>query len=226
MNIILWIMLITLISGTGGTGLGGVISALIKDDSEKIVSLLLSFAGGVMLSVVCFDLITQSLFPSHDLGAPQHLWILIASVSVGFCIIWLLNHIIDKITNPEVPHIDHDHPRTADNLNELYHIDHLDIHRKSKTQLFSAGIIMAVAIALHNMPEGMVIGAAYVGSTSGTVFSGTGLLMAIVIGLHNIPEGMAVAVPLIAGGMSRSKAIAITALSGAPTILGAVMRKL
>ena len=47
--------------------------------------------------------------------------------------------------------------------------------------------------------------------------------MAIVIGLHNIPEGMAVSVPLAAGGMNKAKAVAITALSGAPTILGAII---
>lgn len=47
--------------------------------------------------------------------------------------------------------------------------------------------------------------------------------MAIIIGLHNIPEGMAVAVPLAAGGMHKAKAVAITALSGAPTIIGAVI---
>ena len=47
--------------------------------------------------------------------------------------------------------------------------------------------------------------------------------MAIVIGLHNIPEGMAVAVPLISGGMPKWKAVVITAITGAPTIIGALM---
>jgi ZIP family zinc transporter len=49
------------------------------------------------------------------------------------------------------------------------------------------------------------------------------MIMALVIGLHNIPEGMAVAVPLISGGMSKWRSVGVTALSGAPTILGAVM---
>ena len=51
----------------------------------------------------------------------------------------------------------------------------------------------------------------------------SGLVMAVVIGLHNIPEGMAVSVPLISGGMSRVRAVLVTALSGAPTILGALI---
>ncbi|MCQ2446615.1 MAG: ZIP family metal transporter, partial [Clostridia bacterium] len=48
-------------------------------------------------------------------------------------------------------------------------------------------------------------------------------IIAVVIGLHNIPEGMSVSVPLISGGMKKWKAIAITALSGAPTIIGAML---
>ena len=47
--------------------------------------------------------------------------------------------------------------------------------------------------------------------------------MAVVIGLHNIPEGMAVSVPLTAGGMKRFKAVLLTALTGAPTVLGAIL---
>ena len=69
----------------------------------------------------------------------------------------------------------------------------------------------------------MVIGAAYVGADVNALWSGSGFLIALVIGLHNIPEGMAVGVPLIAGGMKRSKAILTTALSGLPTVLGAVI---
>ena len=55
------------------------------------------------------------------------------------------------------------------------------------------------------------------------IFSGSGFIMAIVIGLHNVPEGMAVSVPLISGGMSKTKAVLLTALSGLPTVLGAVL---
>jgi len=48
-------------------------------------------------------------------------------------------------------------------------------------------------------------------------------VLAILIGLHNIPEGMAVSVPLISGGMPRSKAVLLTALSGVPTMVGALL---
>ena len=49
------------------------------------------------------------------------------------------------------------------------------------------------------------------------------LTLAILIGLHNIPEGMAVSVPLIGGGMKKGKAVALTAISGFPTVVGALL---
>ncbi|MDE5548027.1 MAG: ZIP family metal transporter, partial [Clostridia bacterium] len=55
------------------------------------------------------------------------------------------------------------------------------------------------------------------------LFSGAGFIMAILIGLHNIPEGMAVSVPLISGGMGKAKAVSLTALSGLPTVFGALL---
>ena len=84
-----------------------------------------------------------------------------------------------------------------------------------------AGIVMASAIALHNVPEGMTIGASY--ASSNGVMGSAALVLAVLIGLHNIPEGMAVSVPLISGGMERWKAVLITACSGIPTILGALL---
>ena len=82
---------------------------------------------------------------------------------------------------------------------------------------------MAAAIALHNVPEGMVIGASFARTANETLLNRGGLTMAIIIGLHNIPEGMAVAVPLISGGMSKWCSVVVTALTGFPTILGALL---
>ncbi len=223
MSILLWVLLITFVSGVGGTGLGGVISACIRKDSKKTVSLLLSFAGGVMLAVVCFDLVSSALFPSGARTA-EHLPLVLAGIAFGFALIALLNFWIDRNTNHEVTHVNQEsHPKTADDLDELIHSDHFSEHKREQSSLFTAGLIMAAAIALHNLPEGMVIGAAYAGTTATDVFSGSGILIAAVIGLHNVPEGMAVAVPLIAGGTKRSHAIWITALSGLPTVLGALI---
>jgi len=67
----------------------------------------------------------------------------------------------------------------------------------------------------------MTIGASY--ASNDAVMGSSALVLAVLIGLHNIPEGMAVSVPLISGGMGKTKAVVLTALSGAPTIIGALL---
>ena len=212
------LILATAMAGVVGTGLGGLIGALLEKDSNRTVSLLLSFAGGVMLSVVCFDLVTEAI--ATNVG----IYTVIGAVALGVVIIYLLNHLIDQKTNPEVPHIDANHPKTADDLNELIHSDHLEQHyarKDNKFSLFIAGVVMASAIALHNVPEGMTIGASY--ASNDAVMGSAALVLAILIGFHNIPEGMAVSVPLISGGMAKWKAVLITACTGIPTIVGALL---
>ena len=220
----IWLLVgITALAGIGGTGMGGVIACMFRKDSDKTVSLLLSFAAGVMTAVVCFDLLTEAL---HADGETAAVWPVAFGVIVGFVVIALLNAWIDKSTNHEVAHIDANHPRTADSLEELTHANHLQEHmtgRQPRSGLFLAGLVMAAAIALHNVPEGMVIGASFASTADQILDNRGGLIMAVVIGLHNIPEGMAVAVPLISGGMSKARSVGVTALSGAPTILGAVL---
>lgn len=228
MEIILQLIGVTALAGVFGTGLGGAVGAFIKKDSSKMVSLFLSFAAGVMLSIVCFDLVPEALTESKPLSNFGVL-LVIAGIATGYALVYALNTLIDKRTNREVKHIDKEHPKTADDLDELIHSNHLEAHVKensvktSSYQLFIAGIIMASAIALHNLPEGIVIGASFAGDLSEGITSKSGIVMATVIGLHNIPEGMAVSVPLISGNMNRFKAILITALTGAPTIIGAVI---
>ena len=218
MGILETLILTTFLAGVAGTGLGGLIGAMLQKDSNRTVSLLLSFAGGVMLSVVCFDLVTEAI--ETNVGV----WAVVGAIAFGVSVTYFLNYLIDRKTNPEVPHIDENHPKTADDLDELIHSDHLEQHyarNDSKFSLFIAGIVMACAIALHNIPEGMTIGASYANNDG--VMGSSALMLAVLIGLHNIPEGMAVSVPLISGGMKKAKAVVMTALSGAPTIIGALL---
>ena len=179
------LILTTAIAGVLGTGLGGLIGALLQKDSNRTVSLLLSFAGGVMLSVVCFDLAVEAIETGTGV------FTVIGSIALGVAVTYFLNYLIDRKTTPEIPHFDENHPKTADDLDELIHSDHFVHHHArhdNKMALFVAGIVMACAIALHN-----------------------------------VPEGMTVSVPLISGGMKRTRAVLLTAASGIPTILGALL---
>lgn len=188
-NMGLWaeVLLITAAAGIGGTGTGGLIACLFRRDSSRAVSLLLSFAAGVMTAVVCFDLLADAAAP----GAGQ-LWLAIPGILLGCGVTGALN---------------------------------ARLGRRSGTGqgLFLAGLVMAAAIALHNVPEGMVIGTSFAKGAAHPATARGGMVMAAVIGLHNIPEGMAVAVPLISGGMRRARAAGAAALTGAPTVLGALL---
>ena len=218
MSVLETLIMTTFLAGVAGTGLGGLIGAMLQKDSNRTVSLLLSFAGGVMLSVVCFDLVTEAIETNAGV------FTVVAAIAFGVAITYFFNYLIDRKTNPEVPHIDENHPKTADDLDELIHSDHLEQHyarQDSRLGLFVAGIVMASAIALHNVPEGMTIGASYA-SSDGAMGSAS-LVLAVLIGLHNIPEGMAVSVPLLSGGMDKWKAVCITAASGFPTVVGALL---
>ena len=224
MSVFGWIIVITALAGVGGTGLGGLIGAVLRRDSSKVVSLLLAFAGGVMMAVVCFDLIPGAFYPE---GATEEmsLWLVVGGVLLGYGLIYLLNFLIDRSTNPEVH--SHSHPRTADDLDELIHSDHYMVHKNRRSprrnyELFIAGLVMACAIALHNMPEGMVIGASFAGD-AGNLTGGAGLIIAVVIGLHNIPEGLAVAVPFAYAARSRTVGAAAALVSGLAEPLGAVL---
>ena len=223
MDAFLTVTLMTLIAGVGGTGLGGILGALVRTESNRIVSLLLSATSGVMISIVCFELMVESLEAAQSVFSDGAVFVVCIAVLVGMAVVFLLNWLIDKRTEGEVPHTASSlHPKTHDNIDELSHIDHYNQHLKEhapKRELWVAGVVIACAIALHNIPEGISIGASYNIDTEGGV--SMALILAVLIGLHNIPEGMAVSVPLVSGGMKRIKAALLTAASGAPVVLGA-----
>lgn len=83
--------------------------------------------------------------------------------------------------------------------------------------LLRAGVLMAIAIALHNFPEGFAVGSGFEASIS------LGFTITAVIVIHDIPEGIAMAVPMRAGGFSKLKAFTYTILSGVPMGLGALL---
>ncbi len=169
---------------------GGLAAYLFRRGTDRTVSVLLSFAAGMMLAVVCADLLTDAIQAGPGLSAlPAASASVLAGQAAG---IWLLEELVSGLQAGA-----------------------------KRGGLFLAGVVMAAAIALHNLPEGMVIGASYAADLAEA--GEDGRMMALVIGLHNIPEGMAVAVPLAAGGASRGRAVLTTAAAGAPTVLGAVL---
>ena len=216
----LTIFLITALTGVGGLALGGGFAAAIHSPSERSVSLLLRFTAGVMFSVVCFDLIADatedaSIFP------------VIAWILIGYFCTYLLNCWIDKQAHHSHSHGGHDHHGHHGHGHDHHeaHEDHHDPHQEmcacGHHTLHTAGLVLAAAVALHNMPVGMAIGATFAGAAQAA--SSGGILAALIIGLHNLPEGMSIAAPLLSSGSRPVAAIGVAAVSGIPTIVGAML---
>ena len=86
-----WIILVTFIAGVVGTGVGGLIGAICKKDSKKMVSLFLSFAAGLMLAVVCFDLLKEAVEPTEGVKVNQFL--VIGFALIGYIIVYIIKEL-------------------------------------------------------------------------------------------------------------------------------------
>jgi len=191
------IIVLSFFAGVIGMGLGGIITALFGSRTEKMISIFLSLAGGVMISIVLFELIPEAVEYSNA-------WVAVIGLVLGALMVLVLNDVVDRISKTK-------EAKLHETYTEFFHIP-----GGNKKSLIRSGMIMVFAIALHNIPEGLAMGAA------GYHDAALGLTLAIMIGLHNIPEGMAISAPLVSGGFSKIKTLAIVMLTGATTVIGAV----
>ena len=224
MNIYLELFLTTAVTGVGALALGGALAAAVHSPSDRSVSLLLRFTAGVMLSVVCFDLLADAT--EGGALAAVILWVL-----AGYFATYLLNGWLDRRAHHSHSHGGHGHAREHEHEHPHGHahdLSHVHLGRDNGEMcacghhtLHTAGLVLAAAVALHNMPVGMAIGATFAGDAASAGHGG--VLAALIIGLHNLPEGMSIAAPLLSGGSRPAGAIAVAAASGIPTILGALL---
>ena len=189
-----FIVLLTLVTGVGGLSLGGGLATLFKRESPQATSLLLSFTAGLMPCIVAFALVPAAMATTDSVYLPPIFLV------AGFTITFLLNCWIDKSAH----HADDSDPHHCA-------CGHHDLH--------TAGIVLAAAVALHNMPVRMAVGT----TVAAEGISYASILAAVTIGLHNIPEGMSIAIPLLHDGSKARAAIAVAALSGLPTVAGALI---
>ncbi|MCL2819943.1 MAG: ZIP family metal transporter [Oscillospiraceae bacterium] len=197
----MYMILLSLIAGVLGMGLGGFFTALFGSKSDKLTGIFLSFSGGVMISIAFVELIPEAIELS---GAA----IMVAGLFLGAVLVFALHYLMDNISHTGGK------SKIHDTFAEYFHSGDII---SNKPNMLRSGMIMIFAIGLHNVPEGLAMGAA------GNYDAKLGLTLAIIIGLHNIPEGMAVSAPLILGGLSKTKAVVITLLAGATTVLGAAV---
>lgn len=153
----------------------------------RMLAFFLGFAGGVMTAVVAIDLIPSAL----NYGS---IWVTGIGFLAGLLIMLALDILISVLSGL----------KPAGNFSSQRHF-------------LKMGYLIALGIALHDLPEGIAIAVGYSAKES------LGILIALAIGLHNIPEGMATAAPLVMGGMSKAKILLTALLISLFTPLGAYL---
>ena len=173
----------------GATVVGALVGFLFKTIPHKFNDMILGFAAGIMLCASILGLI----LPSVEMGGNYGIWISVLGVVLGAVFL----DFADKLT----PHL---HKITG--VDRGKHHGHASIN---KLMLF------VLAIAIHNLPEGMAAGISF-----GSDNIGDALTVVIGIALQNLPEGMVIISPMLISGISKSRTFAIASLTGVIEVIG------
>lgn len=183
-----------------GTILGSACVFLIKGKMNRSVERgFTGFAAGVMVAASIFSLIVPAYDSSFDMGT----WAVVPVV-IGVALGFLFLMLLDKV----IPHL-HMHSEESEGP-------------KSK---LARSTKMVLAVALHNLPEGMAVGVVLAGMNSGVADISVTMALALAIGIaiQNFPEGAIISVPLHNSGVKKGKAFLLGALSGIVEPLGAIL---
>ena len=185
------LVLLTALGVGGATVIGAVIGFAFKGLSHKFSDIILSFAAGIMLAAAVLGLVV----PSLEYGGKYGIITTVLGIFAGA----LCLNFIDKL----VPHL---HKMVGDDI------------ESHKSANLNKVLLFVMAIAIHNLPEGIASG---VGFGSGDVSQA--LLIAGGIALQNIPEGMIIIAPMLAAGVSPWKTFIIAALTGIVEVVGTLI---
>lgn len=203
-------LLLTLIAGAA-TGAGGALILFRQKLSSNFLAAALGLSAGVMIFISLAELYpeAQAAIEASDAVKNGKTWVLL-SFFTGMGIITLIDFLIPEYENP--------HEATGLSLDARTAATDM-IHRNGRSlqSLQKLGIMSALAIAIHNFPEGM---ATFIGAMNDSQ-TGAGITFAIAI--HNIPEGIAVAIPIYYATRSRAKALLYATVSGLTEPAGAAV---
>ena len=209
MNGIASALLLTLIAGAA-TGIGGALVLFKKKLSSDILAGALGLSAGVMIFISLAELFPESQAEIASIGSLKHGEALVLlAFFAGMGIITLIDFLIPEYENPhEASGLSLDARTAAVGVLE---------QTGNEKALHRLGVMSALAIAIHNFPEGI---ATFIGALNDPQM-GAGITFAIAI--HNIPEGIAVAIPIYYATKSKGKALLYATLSGFSEIIGALL---
>ena len=178
--------------GVGGASvIGAVIGFLFKNISHKFSDIVLSFAAGVMLAAAIFGLI----IPSLEYGGDWGLLVAVLGIFTGA----LCLNFVDKL----VPH-----------MHKLIGVD----NEQHKNADINKVLLFVMAIAIHNLPEGIAAGVGF-----GTENLGQAMSIAVGIALQNVPEGMVIIAPMLAAGMTPWRTFWCALATGLVEVFGTLL---
>ncbi|GAB2540233.1 zinc transporter ZupT [Gracilibacillus alcaliphilus] len=192
---------LTLMAGLA-TGVGSLLAFFTSNTNTKFLSWALGFSAGVMIYVSMVEIFVkaeESLVAGLGTGKGQ--WVTVISFFAGMVLIALIDKLIPKQGNPH----------------EVKKVEDMNKSPNGDGNLLKMGTFTALAIAIHNFPEGI---ATFTAALKDPML---GIPIAIAIAIHNIPEGIAVSVPIYFSTGDKKKAFRLSFLSGLAEPIGAIV---
>ncbi len=198
---VLFAFFITLLAGLA-TGVGSIMSLVSKKFNPKFLALSLGFSAGVMIYVSFVEILVKAKDSLTATHGEQNGYLY---TTIGFFLGIIVIAIIDKF----VP--------SSENPHEIHNLEIKDKSQLKEKKLMRMGLFSALAIAIHNFPEGLATFFATLQDPT------LGVSIAVAIAIHNIPEGIAVAIPIYYATKNRKKAFGFSFLSGLSEPIGALV---
>ncbi|GFM37514.1 zinc transporter ZupT [Desulfovibrio psychrotolerans] len=200
---------LTVLAGLS-TGIGSAIAFLTRQTNTRFLSVAMGFSAGVMLYVSFVEIFVKA---QHvlvlDVGENAGMWVTTLAFFGGMALIAAIDKMVPSYENPHQLHSIEEMDDGQSNLPKDSAHDFGKLKRM--------GVFAAMAIAIHNFPEGLATFTAALADPS------LGVAIAVAIAIHNIPEGIAVSIPIFYATGSRKKAFRYSFLSGLSEPLGALV---
>ena len=192
---------LTLFAGLS-TGIGSAIAFFAKTTNTKFLSISLGFSAGVMIYVSLIEIFQKARTDLTSVyGESLGYWITAASFFGGIIFIAVIDKLVPSYENPH----------------ELRRVEDVEKQTFDKKKLMRMGLFSALAIGIHNFPEGLATFTAAVQEPA------YGIAIAVAIAIHNIPEGIAVSVPIYYASGDKKRAFKLSFLSGLAEPVGAIV---